>query len=515
MPIPPVSDSGPTVPAPLDSVPASSPAAPEGAPSLPEGAPSLPGEAPGMAPAEAPVPPRAAPGIAIPTSALPAGVVQGPIVAVPRPVAAGRGLGAGEVVGLVALYTAVLVVAGLALGSGAPPQWTAGSFQALLLGQLVAGALVLALGLRWSGAAVREAFPTTLPHPLTLPALGLAALGLGLLQSEVIRAPLWEPFYRQPLPFLGEPAGAIAGALSIVVVAPVVEELVFRGLLLRGLLRRHSPTLAASVTAVVFALYHLDPWQAAAAFPLGLGLAWLTIASGSVLPAILAHVLLNAASLLDAPLVRTLGYGPLELATMMHLPATLLLLATAAAGLGCVLLWRQHRSSRATPAFAVRVAPPPEVLRVSFTVLAALVLVGVAERETRQLAPSAPPPDEGCYRASIPAAAAAALFPGDTAAMPALRLTRWSLPVGLQASPKYVVLSLDPAPQRRARRVVYWTPATDGVVIVGRLPTGRALFVLLTRQGGSFTGEVTYSRRAGAAAPVGDAMFLHVPCPGD
>ena len=50
-------------------------------------------------------------------------------------------------------------------------------------------------------------------------------------------------------------------AIGVVVVAPVIEELVYRGLLLRSLLRKMSPVGAIFVSGVVFGLAHvlLDP----------------------------------------------------------------------------------------------------------------------------------------------------------------------------------------------------------------------------------------------------------------
>ncbi len=515
MPIPPVSDSAPTGPAPAEPVPDRAP--PKPAPAEP-----VSDSAPARAPAE-PVPDavEAPPRIVAPPriGALPIGVA-----APPRPVvhSAARGLGSGEVLGLVALYTAVLVVHGLVLGSGAPIGWSVGPFQAMLIGQILAGALVLGLGLRWSGLTFADACPTALPAPGALPALVLAGLGLGLLLCEITRsAPGWVLFDPGLLPFVGPKAGVVAGGLSVIVVAPVLEELVFRGLLLHGLRRRHSPTFAATASAIVFALYHLDPWQMAAAFGLGLGLAWLTLGTRSVLPAILVHALINATGLVDSPLVPLLGYGPLELATMMHLPATVLLLAGAAAIVGCVLLWRglpSWKSGKATSP-APLAAPPPEILRVAITIAAAFALLAVAQRELRRLPTPTPPPDEGCYRAGIPSAVAAALFPGDTAAMPRIRLTRAPYLVGLQVRPKYLALPFDSATAdaaRRTGRVMYWTPAADGLVILGRLPTGRTIFLLLTRQSANLAGEITYSRDAAAAGSLlGDAIFLTVSCTGE
>src|SRR6185295_13543668 len=49
----------------------------------------------------------------------------------------------------------------------------------------------------------------------------------------------------------------LAVAVGVVLIAPVAEELLFRGVLLRSLLRRVSPFTAVSVAAVVFAVVHV------------------------------------------------------------------------------------------------------------------------------------------------------------------------------------------------------------------------------------------------------------------
>jgi membrane protease YdiL (CAAX protease family) len=69
----------------------------------------------------------------------------------------------------------------------------------------------------------------------------------------------------------------VAGAIAVVVFAPVAEELLFRGLLLRGLLRRVNAGGAVLVCGFVFAAGHLvDP----AAAPLLAPLAMVGIVSG-------------------------------------------------------------------------------------------------------------------------------------------------------------------------------------------------------------------------------------------
>lgn len=84
----------------------------------------------------------------------------------------------------------------------------------------------------------------------------------------------------------------------LVLAAPVVEELFFRGLLLRSLLGFTAPPIAIVVTGVLFALAHFEAAQFAglAAFGVVLGvLAWST---GRLAPSIGAHTAFNAVAVL-------------------------------------------------------------------------------------------------------------------------------------------------------------------------------------------------------------------------
>jgi len=87
-------------------------------------------------------------------------------------------------------------------------------------------------------------------------------------------------------------------AVAVVVVAPLIEELVYRGVLLRSLLRRMSPAWAVFVSASIFGLAHVlfDP-GAYVALPalvaLGCLAAVLTVRSGNLSRAILLHAGFN------------------------------------------------------------------------------------------------------------------------------------------------------------------------------------------------------------------------------
>ena len=89
------------------------------------------------------------------------------------------------------------------------------------------------------------------------------------------------------------PVDVVLLILIVVVGAPVVEELFFRGLLLRSVERRFGPWPAIIVSSLVFAAVHFQLLQFPALAMFGLLAGWLTIRSGRLGPAIWAHVGFN------------------------------------------------------------------------------------------------------------------------------------------------------------------------------------------------------------------------------
>lgn len=80
--------------------------------------------------------------------------------------------------------------------------------------------------------------------------------------------------------------------------APLMEEVLFRGALLRGLVRTRGARSATLWTAAFFAVFHLyNPWQVLPTFFLGLILAWVVLTTGSLWSAVVVHSMFNAVSL--------------------------------------------------------------------------------------------------------------------------------------------------------------------------------------------------------------------------
>ena len=85
------------------------------------------------------------------------------------------------------------------------------------------------------------------------------------------------------------------GVLSMALVAPLVEEMMFRGAIQGYLMRRCSnPWTAIVVSALVFGVIHMNPVQVVYATLLGLVLGWIYYRTRSLLPVSAGHVLKNS-----------------------------------------------------------------------------------------------------------------------------------------------------------------------------------------------------------------------------
>ncbi|MDP3068820.1 MAG: glutamate-5-semialdehyde dehydrogenase [Opitutaceae bacterium] len=153
------------------------------------------------------------------------------------------------------------------------------------------------------------------------------------------------------------------GPLLAIVIAPVTEEIVFRGLILRGLLARWRPWPAIVLSSVLFGVMHLNPAQLPVALLIGGLLGWIYVRTRSLGLCIAGHALNNASSYLPGEAfafqVRGFNFVPDEAATgaIFH-PWWFDGLGLALVGLGC---WVIHRFAPIDGPWRVPpvVEPPP------------------------------------------------------------------------------------------------------------------------------------------------------------
>lgn len=91
----------------------------------------------------------------------------------------------------------------------------------------------------------------------------------------------------------GIETGSLAGVVAIALIAPAVEEVIFRGLIMTRLGQAMPGWLAVVLSAAVFGACHGHPVWFGYAFVLGLVFGFIDLRAGSILPSILGHVAFN------------------------------------------------------------------------------------------------------------------------------------------------------------------------------------------------------------------------------
>lgn len=121
-----------------------------------------------------------------------------------------------------------------------------------------------------------------------LVALGTVALGL-LIEplTSALPTPEW-------LDRILQDAFTKDAIFTAVVCAPILEEILLRGIVADGFLKRYSPTKAIVWSAVIFGVMHLNPVQTVGATLLGLALGWLYYRAQSLWPCMFLHFVNNS-----------------------------------------------------------------------------------------------------------------------------------------------------------------------------------------------------------------------------
>lgn len=143
----------------------------------------------------------------------------------------------------------------------------------------------------WQATIGRFFFPVLLMTPGLLVAVSVLEVGVG-----------------QLFPWGGGKFDAremyVNGGLGLIVltclIAPVLEEMLFRGVMLRSFLRQYPSGTAIAHSAAVFGLAHLNVYQFVLAFGLGLLIGKLYAATRSLLPGMLIHACYNTAVVIVA-----------------------------------------------------------------------------------------------------------------------------------------------------------------------------------------------------------------------
>jgi membrane protease YdiL (CAAX protease family) len=174
------------------------------------------------------------------------------------------------------------------------------STQAGVLGRLVANGCIFATVMQWqglswrglfhpAGTSMRDTAAALVPWVVMLvPALVLV---LSVVMGVEMRAfPLSDS---ERAMFERMAQNDLAMTLLACVIAPTVEEMLFRGVILRGFLQRYSRTHAIWGSAALFGLAHQNIYQFVVALLIGALSGWLYERARSLVPCIALHATYN------------------------------------------------------------------------------------------------------------------------------------------------------------------------------------------------------------------------------
>src|SRR6056297_2183091 len=131
-------------------------------------------------------------------------------------------------------------------------------------------------------------------HPVTIIFSLLSALAIIILSEPLISMLPVSDFYKEMITRLNQKGISIL--LMTVVFAPVLEELIVRGIILEGFLRNYSPWTAIILSSLIFGILHFNLVQFVGAFILGMFIGWVYYQTRNLLLPVLIHFTNNLLS---------------------------------------------------------------------------------------------------------------------------------------------------------------------------------------------------------------------------
>lgn len=145
-------------------------------------------------------------------------------------------------------------------------------------------------------------------YPVTIIFSILSALAIIILSEPLISMLPVSELYKDMITRLNQKGISIL--LMTVVFAPVLEELLVRGIILEGFLRNYSPGKAIFFSSLIFGILHFNLIQFVGAFIIGLFIGWVYYKTRNLILPVLIHFVNN---LLSYILVYISDSNPLDI----------------------------------------------------------------------------------------------------------------------------------------------------------------------------------------------------------
>ncbi len=169
--------------------------------------------------------------------------------------------------------------------------------------------LILLLGKIINKTPAKQLYPIKPIKLIYLLPILLTTIGLSIVLSDVDN--LFRMIVPMPEEIIEFFINMFAGSTSfwgtfftIVIVASLSEELMFRGLIFQGYLNRYGAIKAIIFSALLFSIFHFNPWQFIGAFIFGVVFAWWFIMTRNLTICIIGHALNNFMPLLVSRILK-------------------------------------------------------------------------------------------------------------------------------------------------------------------------------------------------------------------
>jgi membrane protease YdiL (CAAX protease family) len=178
----------------------------------------------------------------------------------------------------------------------------------------------------WPSFKLRISIKAVLAITVASVALGFLANAIAALLVELSPAmrEVAEAYSQRIAELLLEATGVerVLGIIGVCVAAPLCEEALFRGTILQEQLKSEKVWVAVVVNGVLFSAFHVNPVSALGLALIGMFLAHITVLSASIIPAILAHAVVNTANAVVLPAIApeaSLADTPVEIPDLLML----------------------------------------------------------------------------------------------------------------------------------------------------------------------------------------------------
>ena len=178
-----------------------------------------------------------------------------------------------------------------------------------------------------------------------------------LTNKSSILAQFYEMFTELMKQMTGGPLWA--SFLVVAIFAPIFEEWMCRGMVLRGLLTKMKPVWAIVISALFFAVIHANPWQALNAFLIGLMMGYVYYKTGSLILTMVIHFVNNGTAVILSHIERFKDYEDLYWVEIMD-KGTYYLVLTVSVIILAACLWAFSRIKVENPWGNIDRIPPAD-----------------------------------------------------------------------------------------------------------------------------------------------------------